>query len=56
MKNKCVENTSFKNKYSIGNFENYFGGNERTLFKGRKYLKQKPRSIFCYYSQPIPVS
>ena len=30
LKNKCVGNTSFKNKYSEGDFENHFLG------KGRK--------------------
>ena len=40
LKNKCVGNTSFKNKYSEGDFENYFLG------KGRKtkYLKKKSMS------------
>lgn len=44
LKNKCVENTSFKNKYSEGNFENYFLGRGRILFKDRKYLKRKSMS------------
>lgn len=30
-KNKCDDNASFKNKYSIGNNENYFLGKGRIL-------------------------
>lgn len=54
VKNKGDENASFKNKYSIGNSENYFLGKKILQRQGVSKKSQCPK--FCSYSQPMPIS
>lgn len=45
LKNKCDDNTSFKNKHSVGNFENYFLGKGRIPISSKTGASEEKANV-----------